>query len=128
LEGLLIVVAQFLTEVVGSALVSIPFDFGRKTPTTQRESESNYSYFLFFAIGGAVGWMSVQLLPQSVLPYSWLRIVNLAVAPLVAGLITRQIAIVRAKENLLIEPRVHFWRAFWFTLALAFIRFAYATH
>lgn len=122
------VLAQFLVEVVGSAFVSVPFDLGRKTPTTQREVESNFSYCLFFVIGGAIGWMSVQLFPQSVLSYPWLRIANLALAPFVAGLITRQIAVVRAKENLFIEPRVHFWRAFWFTLAFAFIRFAYASH
>ena len=60
--------------------------------------------------------------------YPWLRIPNLALAPFVAGLITRQIAVVRAKENLFVEPRVHFWRAFWFTLAFAIIRFAYASH
>lgn len=127
MEQLLIVAVQFLTEVVGSAVVSIPFDFGRKKPV-QPESASRASYIIFFVIGGTIGWMSAQLVTHTLLQQPWLRILNLAVAPLVAGIIVKKIAIVRAKTHIFIEPTVHFWSAFWFTLSFAVIRFAYVSH
>lgn len=84
-------------------------------------------YVLFVAIGGMLGWMSAYLLPFKLFPYSWLRLLNLVVAPLLGGFTARAIAAHRAKEDVLIEPKVHFWSAFWFTLAFALLRAGYVT-
>jgi hypothetical protein len=56
-----------------------------------------------------------------------LRLANLPVAPLVSAYIAQAIARRRREANPLIAPRNHFWKAFWFTLGLVAIRFAYAT-
>src|SRR5712692_11067363 len=82
--------SQFTVEVIGSAFISAPFGFSIRKPT-QHESGPIFLYFLFFTIGGMIGWMSAYFVPFRLLPYAWLRITNVAVAPIVGGFTARAI-------------------------------------
>jgi hypothetical protein len=68
-------------------------------------------------LGGVVNWMH----PQSVLPYLWLRLLNLIGGPLLAGGLSAAIARWRGRD-----PWFHFWMAFCFVLGYNLVRFAYA--
>jgi hypothetical protein len=57
---------------------------------------------------------------------SALRIANLVLAPITSAFISQAIARHRSKRNRFINPRNHFWQAFWFTLGIVTVRFAYA--
>jgi hypothetical protein len=124
LEELIAIAVQFTVEVVGSAFISWPFGFNIRRPT-QPESSSVLLYVLLAIAGGMLGWVSAYLLPFRLLPYSWLRVLNIVVAPVVGGFTALVIAAYRSRSNVLIEPRVHFWNAFWFALAFALLRIAY---
>jgi hypothetical protein len=56
-------------------------------------------------------------------------VTNLAAAPLSAAWLAQLIARRRQKTYTYrtVEPRSHYWRAFWFTLGLVAVRFAFAT-
>ena len=124
MEDLIAIAVQFTVEVIGSAFISWPFGFNVRRPT-EPESSSVWLCVLLATAGGMLGWISAYLLPFRLLPYSWLRVLNLVVAPVVGGFTARAIAAYRSKDNVLIEPRVHFWNAFWFTLAFVLLRIAY---
>jgi hypothetical protein len=127
LEEIIIVIIQFLVEVVAQALVDIPVDCATRNPK-KPEEESFVRYFLFLVGGGLVGWCSIALFPRTMLHQTVLRIANLVLSPIIAAAIARSIAIYKRPKNPFIEPKIHAWSAFWFTLALAAVRLAYAKH
>jgi hypothetical protein len=125
MEELLVRVIQFLVEVVGQALLSIPFDCGcrlREKP----EPPALVPSLLLLIVGGMLGWVSTGLVPPLVhIPA--LRIASLIASPLLAGVIGYHIAKFQLeRRNPLIEPKHHFWYSLSFTVGLASIRFAYA--
>ena len=126
MEELIAIAVQFTVEVIGSILTGVPFGFNTRKPA-QPESESMFLRIMLTFMGGVLGWASAYLVPFRLLPYSWLRLLNLLIAPIIGGYTAKVIAGYRAKENVLIDPKVHFWNAFWFTLAFALLRLAYAS-
>ena len=77
-------------------------------------------------LGAVLGLFSLLIRHQTMLPYPWLRIGNLLIAPLVSGLLARQVAVRRRKRGLNSNPRLHFAFALAITLALVLVRFIYA--
>lgn len=78
--------------------------------------------FGFFVLAGAglgalVNWMH----PRPVLPFPWLRLLNLVVSPVLAGGLSVLVARWRRRD-----PPLHFWMAFCFILGYNAVRFAYA--
>ena len=126
MEELITIAVQFTVEVIGSVFIATPFGFNTRRPV-QPESGSMLLRVVFTAVGGMLGWMSAYFVPFRLLPYSWLRLLNLVVAPIVGGYTAKRIAAYRARDNVLIDPKVHFWNAFWFTLAFALLRLAYVS-
>jgi len=122
---LLVVVIQFLIEVVGQALISIPFDCGCRV----REKPEHHAVgisFLFLVVGGMIGWVSTAFVPALVRAPN-LRIATLIASPLLAGVIGYSIAKWQSESrNPLIVPKHHFWYTLSFTFGLACVRFAYA--
>jgi hypothetical protein len=116
---------QFLIEVVGQALISIPFDCAcriREKP----EHPAFWPSVLFLVGGGLLGWFSAAFVPPMV-QIPALRIVSLVASPLLAGVIGYHIAKWQSeRRNPLIEPKRHFWYTLSFTFGLACVRFAYA--
>jgi hypothetical protein len=126
-EDLLIVLIQFLIEVIGQALISIPFDCACRV-RDKPERNAVLISALFLVVGGAVGWISLAFVPGLVRNPA-LRVATLFLSPVLAGVFGYYIARWQSRSrNPLLVPRYHFWYAFSFTLGLAAVRFAYSKH
>lgn len=71
--------------------------------------------------------VSVLLFKHTLIRGSALRIANLVLAPIASAYLARYLARRRSTRVGSIIPRTRFWQAFWFTLGLVSIRFAYAS-
>ena len=121
----LVALLQFLIEVVGQAVISIPFDCSWRLREKSNDDPFSVVFFFLF-VGGAVGWVLVQLVPALV-HRDVLRVLALFGSPLLAGAIGYNIAKRKVlTQNPDIVPRRHFWYPFVFTLGLAAVRFVYA--
>src|SRR5437879_10512994 len=115
MEEFLIVLIQFLIEVVGQAFVSIPFDCACRI-RDKPEDHPFWFAFLFLVVGGATGWISFAFVP-GLIHVPALRIAALFLSPLLAGMFGYQIALWQSRtRNPLLVPGYHFWYAFFFTL------------
>ncbi len=126
MEELLVVILQFLFEFLVDVFANIPFDWPSRNRRTPEPESIGWWCFLWFIGGCVLGAMSLLVLGYTLIHIGALRIVNLAIAPLAAASLSQAIAIRRAKTNSNLRPRNHFWKAFWFTLGLVLVRFAYA--
>jgi hypothetical protein len=81
---------------------------------------------VLFAIGAVCGGLTNWIYQRPLLPYDWLRIINLVVGPLVAGGVGWLIAEWRRRRGTAISPSLHFWIGFWFVLGFDLVRFVYA--
>src|SRR5207302_7361630 len=81
----------------------------------------------FAVFGGVCGGLSLFVAPTLILPGLGLRLLNLALAPVLAGGLSYLVAanVWKAGKD---RPIQHFWRAFWFALAFGAVRFGYAHH
>jgi hypothetical protein len=126
-EEIIIILIQFLVEVIGQALIQIPFD----CTIRQRDESNDQPIVIAFAalcLGGLVGWFSLMLLPGTLIHSQTLRVINMFVTPFVGGAIGYFIAKWQYRtRNPDLIPSYHFWYAFFFSLGLAAIRLAYHT-
>lgn len=127
MEEIIIIVIQFVIEVVGQALIELPLDWATRNPK-KPETGSFVRYLVFLTLGGIVGALSIIFVPRTMLHSPGLRIANLVLSPILAAAIAQAFASRKVPKNLFIEPKVHARSAFWFTLALAAVRLAYANH
>ncbi len=127
MEELLIIIFQFLFEFVLNVLSGIPFDWPSKNRKIPEPESILLQCFLWFCGGCLLAGVSLLIFKRTLISIPALRIVNLVLAPIVSGLVSRSIASRRSLDNKFIVPRNHFWYAFWFTLGLVIIRFTYAT-
>jgi hypothetical protein len=82
--------------------------------------------FAWFIIGCGLAAISMLFLKRTWISHPALRMANLALAPIISAFISQAIARHRQKQDESIIPRNHFWQAFWFTLGIVTVRFAYA--
>jgi hypothetical protein len=127
MEDLLIAILQGLFEFALEVLANIPFDWPSRARETSEPRSLGVACFLWFVGGCLLGALSILLLKHTWIRLSPLRIANLPLAPLVSAYIAQATARQQQETNPKIVPRSHFWKAFWFTLGLVAIRFAYAT-
>ncbi len=127
MEELLIIIFQFLFEFILNALSYMPFDWPSRGRTTSEPEGVSALCILWFCGGCVLAWASLLVVNSTIISISALRITNLALAPIASAYISQTIASHRAQSNPFIIPRNHFWQAFWFTLGLVLIRFAYAS-
>lgn len=123
MEEILILIIQFLVEVIAPVLVELPFDWIARKST----SDSVFHYFFYiatFAIGGLIGGLSVWLFPHSMIHWQWLRCANLILAPLLSYTLSTRLAKARGSPYATGQARL----AFMFTFGLVAIRLAYVQH
>jgi hypothetical protein len=128
MEELLVIILQFLFEFIINAVSSIPFDWPSRNRTTPEADNSFAQSLVWFCGGCLLAGVSLLVFKQSIISVPALRIANLILAPIISAIISEAIASHRAESNIFIIPKNHFWHAFWFTLGLTLIRFAYAKH
>ena len=132
MEELLIALLSGGIEFIIEVLAYFPWDIllwnnrERRGPPELKDD----SVFLFasagLGLGAVLGGFSLLLWRQTMLPYPWLRICNVLVAPLVSGLLARQVAVRRQRRDMTSNPHLHFWFALAITLGLVLVRFIYA--
>jgi hypothetical protein len=83
---------------------------------------------LFFVVGGVLGLLFTLIFPKLLLPYGWLRMANLVLAPAASGLFAWYVARWRRTRTPGVVPQQHAVFAVLFTLAFAAVRFAYGQH
>jgi hypothetical protein len=127
-EELLIVLFQVLVEIVVQFAIYLPFDIPFYRSRTDEHERGCAWMALCLVAGGVLGGLSLLLFPKLVIPYPWLRVVNLFAAPLLAGSLSLATAAWRRKRGFAVIPWPHFWYAFCFALAFSGVRFAYADH
>jgi len=125
-EDFIVILIQFIVEFVFNVLANLPFDWPSRGRTTPEPDNMIGVYLLWLLAGGSLAGISLLIVPRTFIMLPSLRIANLALAPIVAGFLSFSIAKRRAEMNPFIVPRHHGWQAFWFTLGLVAIRFAYA--
>jgi len=128
LEDLLIIAIQGMLQLLVESIVYIPFDWPSKKRITPDAQRVWPKATILFLIGCVFGGVSVFVIEHSLLQLPALRVINLLAAPLFSAFLSRVIANRRSETNANIIPRNHFWQAFWFTLGLVMVRFAYIEH
>jgi hypothetical protein len=127
MEDLIIAILQAIFEFLLEIFFYSPLDWWPGTSRRSPESDSvTGKCFVWFIIGCGVACISMLFLKRTWIVPSALRIANLVLAPMASAFISQAIARRRARRNSFIIPRNHFWQAFWFTLGVVTVRFAYA--
>lgn len=127
MEELLIAALQFLIEFFFNVLSNAPFDWPSKNRRSPEPESSVGKNFVWFLGGCLLAGITLLFFKQPLISLPELRIANLLLAPIAAAFFSQYIARERARTNPFIVPRNHFWQAFWYTVGLVLIRFAYAT-
>lgn len=125
MEEILVLLIQFAIEVLIQFFVYLPFD----VPLRGGKPNSNAGCglaILYLALGGAIGGLSLLIAPHLMLQSTFLRVANLIVAPITAGLGSWGLSVWRFNRGAEVDPRTHFWTGFCFTLAFSAVRLAYA--
>ena len=126
MEDLLIAILQgifeFLIEIFSYTPLDWPF-----SRTDRWRPESLWGKCLtWFIIGCGLACITFLFLHRTWISHPIFRILNLITAPLVSAFISEAVAKRRSRRDPDIVPRNHFWQAFWFTLGIVTVRFAYA--
>ena len=127
MEELIVVVFQFLAEFTINVLGYLPIDWPSKHRRTPEREGLWAVCFVWLIAGGLLGAFSLLVVGYTLLQPGWLRIANLCISPIASAYLAQFVATRRARSNPLLVPRNHFWYGFWFSLGLAFARFAYAS-
>lgn len=126
MEQVLVLLVQFLLEVGLELLVYFPFDW----PWADKNRNGNFGCFgllLFAGLGCGTGALANLFLHHLLIPWAWLREVNLLLAPLFSGYVSWLVAKWRSGRTAGDRPFWHFWSAFVFTLGFVLIRFAFGS-
>lgn len=129
MEEIVVLILQVFFEIFFNAIISLPFDwlFSSRYSELGQENIKGCLYpILFIAVGAGCGWVSLLILPKLLIVFPALRLVNLIFAPLMAGGMSVYLASWRQKEGKLEFGLLHFFNAFFFTLAFVGVRWAYS--
>jgi hypothetical protein len=127
MEEILVALLQFILELALNVFSYFPFDWpSKRRGSIEPESVAGWCV-LWVLLGGTIGGLSLLVFEHSLIHSPWLRLVSLGASPLISAYLSQAIAAARKKGNFNINPRNHFWYAFWFSLSVAVVRFIYET-
>ena len=126
MEDLIVAILQGIFEFVLEIFSFTPFDF-IPSSADRRHSESLWEKCVaWLVVGCGLAAISMLFLKRTWISHPTLRMANLALAPITSAFISQAIARFRSRRDESIIPRNHFWQAFWFTLGIVTVLFAYA--
>lgn len=109
MEELLILLLQAFGEVLFQILGSGLLDL--LTWTWEKEdsprSRGCTLVLVMLVLGGLLGWLSIWLVPHTLLPWAWLRIANLVIGPAISASVSWRIASWRRGRGYDTDPRIH---------------------
>jgi hypothetical protein len=120
MELLFELLAEFVLQIVFEALAEIGFHSLKNTLRNERNPV--LSTIGFFLWGGIAGGISLWLFPHSFIASHSLRLFNLVLTPLIAGLLMMQAGKVRERRGHDLVGLDRFGYAFAFAFAMALIR------
>lgn len=115
-------VLSFVLELLLELFSWVPCDWVSR----RRDRDDGPSYFLWFLVGLVLGGISVVLFHGALIHAPVLRIVNLILAPVLAGFMASRIKGRADRAGDVWLPPQRFWCAFWLTLGVVLVRFAVA--
>lgn len=124
LEVLFEVVGEFLIQMLGEVLLQMGFD--TLAAPFQRSSNVWLAALGYASYGAIMGGLSLLLFPHNLVPPAW-RVVNLIVAPLMAGSLLALWGAWQAKRHEVTLRYDRFVYGFLFAFALGVIRFKFST-
>jgi len=126
MEDILVLILQVLFEFILEVFSYVPFDWpwGDESRTEPESIVGRCT--LWFIAGCLLAGASLLVFRHTLIAVPALRVANLALAPVASAYLSQFLASRRASDRQ-INPRNHFWQAFWFTLGLVLIRFIYAS-
>lgn len=120
MEEIIAVVIQLVLEVGLQVLVSGGIE---AASAVSKKGSAGCGWLIGHGlIGGLCGWLSTLLFPHLMLPYVWLRVANLIVAPFVAGGLTM---LLDHQFNKSRDGTNAFWHGLTFALLFNLARFAF---
>jgi hypothetical protein len=131
-EELLIVVVQFLFDLLLDTAISVPVDwlFGRDERARHDRGVSPPSSAPILAgatiVGAVLGGMSLVVWPQMLLRYGWLRMPNLVLAPALSGALAFQASKRRRARGSVSDDELHAVSAALLSFAFVAARFLWA--
>lgn len=81
--------------------------------------------FLHACVGGGLGWLSTLVAPQLMLPFAWMRLGNLLLAPLASGGISYGFATFAKSRGNDWDPPTHFLHGALFAFLFGAARLAF---
>jgi hypothetical protein len=132
MEEALIVLLQLLFELIVELLFWLPWDvfFWRTERSRARKglSRRGNAPILIGAgvVGAALGGLSLVVWPRTLLNASWLRLLNFAIAPPLAGWIAYDLSRRRERRGETSDRAMHAWFAVIFSFVFVALRFAWA--
>ncbi len=126
MEDLILVILQFLFEFLLEIFSNLPFDWPLSRKDGWEAANLTGKCLTFFLLGCGLAIISMLVFKRTWISHPALQILNLVLAPIISAFISQAIARRRSRRHPDVIPRDHFWQAFWFTLGLVFVRFAYA--
>src|SRR5438874_1898242 len=129
MEEVLALILGAVVEVLLEILASVPWDAWlsvierrRSKPGGPFERSLVGGVLLGTAIGLLLGGISLAIRRETMLPWAWLRMLNVLAAPMLSGLLARGTAVRRGARGQPSSPGYHFWFAFVLTLTLVIVR------
>jgi hypothetical protein len=127
MEELLILLVQFVIELIGDVLCSGLFDLPLPEQSRNTRAARLVVYASWLLGGAAVAGLSLLVFDHSLIARPGWRIANLLAAPYCSALVAEFMAKRRQMAGRDTDPGHHFWRSLWFTLGLVAVRFAYVS-
>jgi hypothetical protein len=121
MEELIVIIIQFFLELFFN-LLTLPFG----GPFYKGEKERNHTIerCIFSGLLGLVlGWISLIIFPKAFIQNPQLRIMALFLSPVLAGFLSKAMAIHIHKKKDDVWPKRHFWYAFCLCSGYALVRF-----
>lgn len=128
MEEILVAILQFFFEVVLQTLLEAPWDFwiGRRELRGDPSSKTVSWILTSIILGAGAGVISLWLFPNTRIHSSLFRLLYLIFAAPISGMFSYWFSMVLARAGReWIQPPLHAWCAFSFTLMVTLIRFAY---
>jgi hypothetical protein len=129
MEEVVVVILQVFFEIFFNAIISLPFEwlFSSRYSELENQNVKGCLYpILFISVGAGCGWVSLLILPKLLIAIPALRLVNLIFAPLMSGAMAIYLASWRQNESKQDHVAIHFFNAFFFTMAFVGVRWAYS--
>lgn len=125
MEELLILLLQVFAEVffqiIGSGLLDL-LTWTWETDDSQRSRDCAL-VLVMLVLGGSLGWLTVRLVPHTMLPWGWLRMINLVAGPICSAWISWRIASWRQGRGYDTDPKLHALIAGSACLGMVMVRF-----